>query len=127
MKDGATEGRKWLDQAENELDLAENALSGALFHQVCHVAHQSAEKALRALHLADGEHNASAASAAELLAGLLERRPQLEPLRVLVAELDPYCVPPRDGNHLAFTGSHAERALEAARTIVDAARRALHV
>jgi HEPN domain-containing protein len=127
MKDGATEGRKWLDQAENDLDVAENALSGALFQQVCHVAHQSAEKALRAVHHADGATNASGESAAEILALLLDRHPQLERLQDLVAELDPYCVPPRAGNQRAFTGSHAERALEAARTIVEAARRTLHV
>jgi len=54
MRDPKAEGRRWLDQAENDLTFARYALQGEFFHQVCFVAQQCAEKALKALHYHEG-------------------------------------------------------------------------
>jgi len=129
MHDPKSEGRRWLDQAENDLAFAEHALRGEFFHQVCFVAQQSAEKALKAIHFADGARSVIGHSAVALLARLLDQRPQLESLNDLAAELDLYYIPTRYPNglvegvpHRAFTRKQAERALGAARTILEAVK-----
>jgi len=121
MQDPASEGRN--------LAFAAHALRGEFFHQVCFVAQQSAEKALKAIHFADGARSVIGHSAVGLLARLLDKRPQLEPLNDLAAELDLYSIPTRYPNglvegvpHRAFTRTQAERAMGAARSIVEAAK-----
>lgn len=42
------EGRKWLLQAEHDLDDARYLFEGRRFHLVCFLAQQAAEKALKA-------------------------------------------------------------------------------
>jgi HEPN domain-containing protein len=132
MHDPKVEARRWIDQAENDLAFARHAHQGQFFHQVCFVAHQCAEKALKALHYAAGARNVIGHSAAGLLVHLLAKHPDLEMLRDVAAELDLYYIPTRYPNgliegtpHQAFTRAQAEHALKAAEAVLDAARRTL--
>ena len=132
MRDPKAEGQRWLDQAENDLKFARHALQGSFHHQVCFIAQQCAEKALKAVLYAEGARNVIGHSAVGLLAHLLDDHPRLEPLRDIAAELDLYYIPTRYPNglvegtpHEAFTRAQAERALVSAGEVVDAVRREL--
>jgi HEPN domain-containing protein len=131
MHDPRAEGRRWLDQAENDLAFARHAHQGEFFHQVCFVAHQCAEKALKALLYAAGARNVIGHSAAALLTQLTAKHPNLEVLRDVVAELDLYYIPTRYPNgliegtpHRAFTRAQAERALQGAERVLHAVQTA---
>jgi HEPN domain-containing protein len=132
MRDPKAEGRRWLRQAENDLAFARHALDGAFFHQVCFVAQQAGEKALKAVHFASGARTVLGHSLVGLLGRLIPEHPALESLRDLAAELDLYYVPTRYPNGLmegmpyeVFTRAQADRALKAAETILAAVRRAI--
>ena len=129
MHDPKAEGRRWLGQAENDLAFARHALDGAFFHQVCFIAQQAAEKALKAAHFAGGARTVLGHSLVGLLERLIHDHAALERLRDLAAELDLYYVPTRYPNGLvegmpyqAFTRTQAGRALTAAETILAAVR-----
>jgi len=130
MHDPRAEARRWLGQAENDLAFARHAIDGAFFHQACFVAQQAAEKALKAVHFADGARTVLGHSLVGLLARLLPVHAALEPLRDSVAELDLFYVPTRYPNGLVegmpyevFTRTQAERALTAAEGVLAAVRR----
>jgi HEPN domain-containing protein len=53
--DAMGEGRRWLRQAEQDLDDARYNLEGDRYHLVCFLSQQSAEKALKAFLYARGE------------------------------------------------------------------------
>jgi len=132
MHDPKAEGRRWLDQADNDLEFARYAYQGKFFHQVCFVAHQCAEKALKSLHYAAGARSVVGHSVVGLLARLIEKHPDLDVLQDLAAELDLYYIPTRYPNgliegtpHQAFTRSQAEHAMKAAEAVLEAARRKL--
>jgi HEPN domain-containing protein len=123
------EGRRWLEQAENDLAFARHALAGDFFHQVCFVAQEAAEKALKAVHFAGGARTVLGHSVVGLLVG---EHPGLEPFRDVAAELDLYYIPTRYPNGLvegtpyqAFTRAQAERALSGAETVVAAVERTI--
>lgn len=132
MHDPRAEGRRWLEQAENDLAFARHALAGEFFHQVCFIAQQAAEKALKAAHFTGGARTVLGHSVVGLLARLVSEHPDLEPLRDVAAELDLYYIPTRYPNGLvegtpyqAFTRAQAERALSGAETVVAAVERTL--
>jgi HEPN domain-containing protein len=132
MRDPRAEGRRWLDQAENDLKFARLALQGGFHHQVCFIAQQCAEKGLKAVLYADGARNVIGHSAVALLARLVGDRPDLARLSDAAAELDLYYIPTRYPNglvegtpHEVFTRSQAERALGLAEDFLDAVRRTL--
>ena len=54
MRDPKRDGRRWLDQAENDLAFVRHAIQGSFFHQACFTAQQCAEKAVKAVLFADG-------------------------------------------------------------------------
>jgi HEPN domain-containing protein len=129
MHDPKAEGRRWLGQAENDLAFARHALDGAFFHQVCFIAQQAAQKALKAAHFAGGARTVLGHSLVGLLERLIPDHAVLESLRDLAAELDLYYVPTRYPNGLVegmpyevFTRTQARRALTAAETILAAVR-----
>ncbi len=129
MHDPETEGRRWLDQADNDLAFARHALAGAFFHQVCFVAQQCAEKAIKALHYRAGARAVIGHSVVGLLERSLELCPALAEHRDSAAELDLFYIPTRYPNglvegtpHEAFTRAQAERALAAAARILGTAR-----
>lgn len=132
MYDPTSESTRWLDQATNDLDFARYALAGGFFHQACFVAQQCAEKALKAIHYADGARTVIGHSVAGLLGRLLKLHPALSSLRDAASELDLFYIPTRYPNglvegspHEAFTNTQADRAIAHANTILEAARRAL--
>jgi HEPN domain-containing protein len=132
MHDPRAEGKRWFDQAENDLAFARHALQGEFYHQVCFVAQQCVEKALKAVLYSQGARNVIGHSAVGLLARLIPDHPRLESLRDHAAELDLYYIPSRYPNglvegtpHEAFTRAQAERALEAAEKALAAVRREL--
>lgn len=127
MRDPTAEGRRWLDQAENDLTFARYALQGEFFHQVCFVAQQCAEKALKALHYHEGARTVLGHSVVGLLSPLLGTHPELDALNDSAAELDLFYVATRYPNGLAdgtphrvFTRAQAARALECAEQILTA-------
>ncbi|MBD3336960.1 MAG: HEPN domain-containing protein [Candidatus Eisenbacteria bacterium] len=100
MHDPIDEGRRWLDQAENDLAFARHALKGDFYHQVCFVAQQCVAKALKAVLYAKGARNVIGHSAVGLLDRLIPDYPELESLRHQAAELDLYYIPSRYPNGL---------------------------
>jgi HEPN domain-containing protein len=132
MHDPTAESQRWLRQADNDLAFARYALDGEFFHQVCFIAQQGAEKALKAVHFAGGARSVLGHSVVGLLGRLEGTRPAFAALKDLAAELDLFYVPTRYPNgllegvpHEVFTRAQAERALRAAETILAAARREL--
>ncbi len=49
MWDSAAEAKRWLRQAENDLEFARLGLREGFFSQACFLAQQSAEKAVKAI------------------------------------------------------------------------------
>ena len=132
MRETKAEGRRWLEQSENDLEFARYALAGGYHHQACFVSQQSAEKALKALVYADGARSVIGHSVVGLLARLEDRHAQLASLNDFAADLDLFYVPTRYPNgfgdgvpHRAFTRTQAARAIQSAEAIVEAARAAL--
>lgn len=132
MHDARAEGRRWLEQAANDLEFARHAMRGRFFHQVCFTSQQCAEKALKALLFAGGARSVIGHSVVGLLARAVEEHPGLESLRDLAAELDLFYLPTRYPDALvegapyrAFTQAQAERALEAADRVLAEVRRAM--
>jgi HEPN domain-containing protein len=132
MHDPREEARRWLDQAENDLAFARHALKGEFFHQVCFISQQCSEKAVKAVHFADGARDVIGHSVVGLVDRLGRGRDALRALRDQAAELDVYYIPARYPNGLAegtphrvFTRSQADRALTAAESILEAVRQEL--
>ena len=85
MNEPNAEASRWLEQAEDDLDFARHAMAGEFFHQVCFISQQAAEKALKALHFADGARSIIGHSVVSLLRRLLPSHPRLDTLKDLVA------------------------------------------
>jgi HEPN domain-containing protein len=125
MRDPRAEAQRWLEQARNDLDFARYAMAGGYHHQACFVSQQCAEKALKALHYADGAREVIGHSVVGLLGRALARHPGLESLNDFGAELDLFYIPTRYPNGLVegtpygtFTRAQAERALTAAEAVL---------
>jgi HEPN domain-containing protein len=116
MHDPAEEARRWLEQAENDLQFARHALVGGFFHQVCFISQQCAEKALKAVLYGDGARSVIGHSVVGLLERAKVRHPVLAKLSDPAAELDLFYIPTRYPNglvegapHRAFTRAQADR------------------
>jgi len=119
MKDSAREAERWLRQADNDLEFARLALREGFFHQVCFIAQQAAEKAVKAVAYAAGERVVLGHSIVELLERLdLDVRP-IDELREAAGRLDQYYVATRYPNGLPggvpFEAFGARQAEDAAR------------
>lgn len=98
--DPKQEANRWLRQAKNDLAAAETLRDGAFYAQACFMSQQAAEKALKALHYLGGERHVLGHSAVNLLAGLVERYPELSSLNGAASRLDLYYVTSRYPNSL---------------------------
>lgn len=134
MHDPMLEGKRWLDQAENDLAFARHSMEGQFYHQVCFIAQQCVEKALKAVLYAGGARSVIGHSVAGLLDRVTPDHPSLSSLRDQAAELDLYYIPSRYPNglvegtpHKAFTRTQAERAITAAETAVAAVKAIIEV
>ncbi len=129
--DPQAEGRRWFDQAREDLATAEWDLKGKRYYVVCFHAHQIAEKALKALLYARGELDVIGHSIDRLLGRAVGYDFALDELRARVPLLDTYYIPTRYPNGLpesiparVYTSEAAESALRLARMTLDAVERA---
>ena len=121
MWDSRAEADRWLKQAENDLDFARLGLREGFHAQVCFLAQQSAEKAVRAVGYLLGERTVLGHSVAVLAERYTEQVAELADLRDQAGILDQYYIPTRYPNGLpggfpfmAFTEEQATNAIAAA-------------
>lgn len=123
------QGRRWLAQAEADLDAAYYNFEGELFYIVCFLAQQSAEKAIKAYLYASGEERVIGHAVAELLnrAG-----GAFEPLSEDAPVLDAYYLPSRYPDSLpggipaeVFGRNAAQTALDISSRVLELAAKEL--
>ena len=95
MKNNEEDALRWLRQAENDLEFARLALSGGFFSQACFVAHQVAEKALKALAYFRSDRYVTGHSISDLVDSLESTYSDLTRYAKPARELDKYYVPTR--------------------------------
>ena len=121
--------RDWLAQADHDLGQAVASYRDGRHDWACFAAHQAAEKAVKALHLAEGRDVWG-----HVAARLLNQLPAPPPADVIERAriLDNYCVPAHypnghvEGPAFEHYGSlHGSQAVDHAREILDFVRKAL--
>ena len=129
MWDSEAEADRWLKQAENDIEFARLGLREGFFSQVCFLAQQSAEKAVKAIGYMLGERTVLGHSVAVLTNRYAERVQELADLRADAGVLDQYYIPTRYPNGLpggypfmAFSREQANSAVGAAERFVELAR-----
>lgn len=125
----AAEGKRWLKQAENDLNDAEFNLKGGRFHLACFLAQQSAEKAFKAYLYTEGEEELWTHSVAELCTRAGRIDTEFQNIKQEASALDKYYVPTRYPNALpggvpseAFEEKDALRAIEICRNVIKLVR-----
>jgi HEPN domain-containing protein len=123
------EARRWLAQAEDDLRFARVGLTEGFFAQVCFLAQQAGEKALKSIRYLRGERRVLGHSLVALVESLRDEMPDADSLKNPAAELDLHYVPTRHPNGLpdlapfqAYTREQAVRALAAAERFLSLAR-----
>jgi len=124
------EGRRWLRQAEEDLDAARQSADLLGKHYLaCFLAQQAAEKALKAIFFARGAVAVRGHSVAELCTAAEPFDPPLAAMRPRLAKLDRYYIPTRYPNGLsgghpfeAFDARDSADAVALAAEAIDAAR-----
>jgi HEPN domain-containing protein len=126
------EGRRWLVQAENDLQFAALASREGFFAQACFNSQQAAEKALKAFLYARGAEQVMGHSVADLAAECARLEPEFAKLKERAAPLDQFYLSTRYPNSLpggvpahAFARPDADRALDMAREVIAAVTRRL--
>lgn len=127
------EARRWWRQAGRDLESAQINAEQARHEVTCFLAQQAAEKALKALLYAEGESPVLGHSLLELTLRGATYRPQVGALREPAKTLEAYYVSARYPNGLAddmapvdfFDATDGQRALEAARTMLETVARHL--
>lgn len=130
MKRPEEEGRRWLAQAEDDLEFVRWVRrEGRFFDKGCFLAQQAAEKALKGCLYRSGERAVLGHSLLELLGRLIPRAPSLAALRDSAKKLDRFYIPTRYPNGLpggspfeSFLKEDLDQALRMAGEIVSAAR-----
>jgi HEPN domain-containing protein len=120
------EGRRWLLQAERDLDDAEFNLSGRRYNVACFLAQQSAEKALKAYLFSKGAEEVWGHSVAELCKDAQTFDPAFSQLDPKASPLDKYYIPTRYPNALpggipskAFDENDAKSAIRLTKEVID--------
>ena len=118
MWDSRAEADRWRKQAANDLDFARLGLREGFFAQVCFLAQQSAEKAVKSIGYLLGERTVLGYSVAVLADRYADRVSELAGLRDEAGILDQYYIPTRYPSGLpggfpfmAFTGEQAANAV----------------
>lgn len=124
------EGRRWLAQAEADLEAAHYNFEGELFYITCFLAQQSAEKAIKAYLYTRGDERVIGHAVTELLnraGGAFESLSEDAPV------LDAYYLPSRYPDSLpggipaeVFGRSAARTALEISGRVLELAAKELH-
>lgn len=120
------EGRRWLLQAEQDLNDAEFNLSGKRYNVACFLAQQSAEKALKAYLFSKGAEEVWGHSVAELCRDSQTFDSSFNQLETKAGPLDKYYIPTRYPNALpggipskAFDENDARNAIQLAKEVID--------
>lgn len=120
------EGKRWFDQAKEDLKSAEYLFKGERYYLVCFLSQQIAEKALKAFLYSEGEDLVLGRSVEELCEWTESLDQDFKDLREKVAILDSYYIPTRYPNALpssipakVFNEKTAKDALELARETVN--------
>jgi HEPN domain-containing protein len=121
----ASRAEDWFRQAQRDLQHARDAFERATFEWAAFAAQQAAEKAVKALYQTLGA-DARGHSVTELLQALPAKAQPPGELIQLAKELDKHYIGPRYPNSYPsgapmdfYTGSEAQRAIEAAGRIVE--------
>ena len=122
--------RRWLDTARKDLDYARLAARAGFHAHACFNAHQAAEKAVKAIHYAQGARIVLGHSIRQLIENL--NSPGLAALLSAARQLDLYYVPARyptgldDGTpEEAFSSDQSSGAIGLANDVVVAAAHAI--
>lgn len=128
MKNSHVEARRWLRQAENDLDFARLASREEFFAQACFMAHQVIEKSLKALAYLRGDRYVVGHSLTDLISDLQGTYSGLADFRRVAGKLDRYYLPTRYPDAIpgglpfeAFDEAEAEEAVGIAGRIVELA------
>ena len=126
MRASDDSSRGWLNTARKDLDFARLAADAGFHAHACFNAHQSAEKAVKAIHYAKGARMVLGHGIRQLIENL--NTPSLAALLSAARQLDLYYVPsrypigPSDGTpEEAFSSDQSSGALGLANDIVTAA------
>jgi len=119
------EGKRWLEQAEEDLRWAKDLAERGGYHIACFLAQQVGEKALKAFLYAQGEEIVIGHSIERLCRSAAERDPRFGEYGQRWAILDSYYVPTRYPNSLpdsiparVYTREVAAEAVQMAEEIV---------
>jgi len=120
------EARRWMDQALEDLASARVLLEGGRFYLVCFVAHQVAEKAIKAYLYGAGEEAVIGHGIEQLSKRAAGYDPEFNRLREQASILDTYYIPTRYPNGLpdgipatAYNRDAAEGALRLAQAVTE--------
>ncbi len=120
------EGRRWLDQATEDLRWADHLAEEGGYHIACFLAQQVAEKALKAFLYAQGDEIVLGHSVERLCSTAAERHPSFREKLKSWSILDGYYIPTRYPNGLpegipanVFTEDAARSAVALARDAVE--------
>ena len=123
--EGLEEGKRWLLQAEQDLDDARYNFDGERFHLACFLSQQAAEKALKAFLYAKGEEHVFGHSVTELWKKARTYDGGFEKVKK-AGILDKYYIPTRYPNGLpggvpfeVFDEIDGKRALDMASEIIE--------
>ncbi len=123
--DPVEEGKRWLQQARQDIDDAQYNQAGSRYHLTCFLAQQAAEKALKAYLYAQGETMVWGHSVADLARQAAAYDDSFEALIGAGGGLDRHYIPTRYPNGLpgglpaeAFDADDAEKALGRAQRII---------
>lgn len=126
MKDPRGEAKRWLVQAEYDLQSARHSAEGGFYASACFQAQQTAEKALKGFLYARGERIVMGHSVAELCARCAEYGEAFDRLRRRLMVLDRFYIPTRYPNGLpggipaeVYLLEDAQEALQLAEEAID--------
>ncbi len=128
-RDPATEGRRWLDQAADDLDTAALLVEHGRYAVACFLAQQAAEKAMKGLLYHEGADTVLGHSVAALCQELRSRHPDLAESCARWAALDQHYIPTRYPDALpggtpadVYTLEQAQTATKSAREVLEEMR-----
>ncbi len=127
MWDSVAEAERWWRQAENDLEFARLGLREEFYSQVCFLAQQSAEKAVKAIGYCLGDRTVLGHSILVLADRYSDRMPALASLRQEAGILDQYYIPARYPNGLPGGVPFMAFGKDQATTALDAAERFLRL
>jgi len=123
------EGLRWLEQSEADLLGAQVLFENKVYHLVCFIALQAAEKAIKAFLYARGEKIVTGHSVTALATWAEQFDPDFAALRDEVSILDGYYIPTRYPNGIpdsipakVYTRKPAEEALRLAGKAIEFVR-----